>query len=153
MLFNSPVYGVFLVSVFVGFWLVRKERLARILFLIFASYGFYFYGTCSVAVEHEASTPLAPVAWSFLCLAIIFVGSSLDYFIGRLLGRITSPAHRKALLLLSIFYYLGVLAIFKYFDFAADSITWLLHEAGFDVPRCTSGSSCRSASRSSPSRR
>ncbi|MET0794075.1 MAG: MBOAT family O-acyltransferase, partial [Polyangiaceae bacterium] len=43
-----------------------------------------------------------------------------------------NPAHRKALLLVSIVYYLGVLAVFKYFNFFADSATELLRMIGFD---------------------
>lgn len=120
MLFNSPLYGVFLVSAFVVFWLVRRARRARLLFLVLASYGFYFYGTWDAATEQPV--PWGPWGWSALCLGIIFVGSTLDYAIGLLLGKTERPAARRALLLVSVVYYLGVLALFKYFNFAADSL-------------------------------
>ena len=131
MLFNSPLYGVFLIATFVVFWLIRRYRLARVLFLIGASYGFYVYGTYDAA--RDEAVPLNPIGWSCLCLGIIFVGSSLDYGIGRALGRIERPAARRALLLVSIFYYVGVLAVFKYFNFCVDSFAATAHALGLDV--------------------
>lgn len=131
MLFNSSLYGAFLVGVFLVFWLVRRHRLARILLLVAVSYGFYFYGTLDAA--RQSPVPLGPVPWSVLCLGIIFVGSTLDYGIGRVLAKVDHPTGRKALLLVSIVYYLGVLAVFKYFNFAVDSFVDLMHAAGIDV--------------------
>jgi alginate O-acetyltransferase complex protein AlgI len=87
---------------------------------VVASYGFYFYGTWDAA--RDEAVPMAAPWWAVLCLAIIFVGSTLDFFIGRALGRLERPAWRNALLFVSIAYYLGVLAVFKYWNFAADSI-------------------------------
>jgi D-alanyl-lipoteichoic acid acyltransferase DltB (MBOAT superfamily) len=69
--------------------------------------------------------PLGPLAWSTLCLGVIFVGSSLDYWIGRALGRAENAFARKALLLTSIVYYLGVLSVFKYFNFFVDNVAEL----------------------------
>ncbi len=128
MLFNSPTYGVFLLGTFVVFWLVRRNRIARSLLLVGASYGFYFYGTFDAA--REQPVPLGPLGWSVLCLAIIFVGSTLDFWVGKQLGKTESPGRRKALLLMSIFYYLGVLSIFKYWNFAFDSIADLMSALG-----------------------
>ena len=51
----------------------------------------------------------------------------------RMLGRTEKPAHRKALLLTSILYYLGVLAFFKYFNFAADSLATVMSWAGVKI--------------------
>jgi len=138
MLFNSPLYGVFLVATLVVFWILRRNRLARILFLILASYGFYFYGTYDDAREKDfrlevGALEIGPGAWAALCLGIIFVGSSLDFAIGRALGRIQHQGKRRALLLVSIFYYLGVLALFKYWNLAADSFAWAAHQAGWEV--------------------
>ncbi|WP_394833117.1 MBOAT family protein [Pendulispora rubella] len=128
MLFNSALYGFFLVGTFLVFWALRARRLWRSLFLVLASYAFYFFGTYDTALEQE--TPLGPIAWSVLCLGIIFVGSTLDYAIGRALGRTENPRARKALLLVSIFYYIGVLALFKYFNFAVDSFVALFGAMG-----------------------
>ncbi|HWL87511.1 MAG TPA: MBOAT family protein, partial [Polyangiaceae bacterium] len=60
-------------------------------------------------------------------------GSSLDFAIGRALGRTDDPRTRKALLLVSIFYYIGVLALFKYFNFAVDAFVALFTAFGLHV--------------------
>jgi alginate O-acetyltransferase complex protein AlgI len=131
MLFNSPLYGVFLLATFAVFWLLYRHRLPRALFLVLASYGFYFYGTWDAAATEDV--PLGPWGWAVLCLGIIFVGSTIDYWVGRALGKTRHPHARKALLLISIVYYLGVLSVFKYWNFAADSFTALLELAGVKV--------------------
>lgn len=129
MLFASPIYGVFLVFTYTVFWALRRRSLLRPLFLMLASYVFYFVGTYDAALEQDV--PLGPLGWTILCVAIIFVGSSLDYAIGRMLGRTENPTTRKMLLLVSVVYYLGVLSIFKYFNFFADSVADIAH--GFGV--------------------
>jgi D-alanyl-lipoteichoic acid acyltransferase DltB (MBOAT superfamily) len=106
-------------------------RLARALFLVGASYVFYFYGTWEAA--RDESVPLAPAWWALLCLGVIFVGSTIDFWVGRALGRVEAPRWRLALLLVSIVYYLGVLSVFKYWNFAADSIASGLHALGVAV--------------------
>jgi len=131
MLFNSPAYGVFLLATFAAFWLVHKHRLARVVLLVLASYGFYFYGTYDAAREH--TVPLGPLGWSFLCLGIIFVGSTIDFWVGKGLGRAKNPTARKALLLTSIVYYLGVLSVFKYWNFAFDGVADLAHAIGLPL--------------------
>jgi alginate O-acetyltransferase complex protein AlgI len=128
MLFNSALYGAFLLGALAVFWLLHAQRVARGLFLVVASYGFYFYGTWDAATQEEV--PFGALGWSVLCLGIIFVGSTLDYWIGRALGRTEDPRLRRALLLVSVVYYLGVLAIFKYFNFAADTFASLLSALG-----------------------
>jgi CDP-diglyceride synthetase len=85
MLFNSPLYGVFLFVTYVTFWALRRKQLARTIFLVAASYVFYFVGTYDAATEQDV--PLGPIGWTLLCVAIIFFGSTLDYFVGRALGR------------------------------------------------------------------
>ncbi len=133
MLFNSPLYGAFLVSCFVVFWALRRFRLPRALFLVAASYGFYFYGTFDTArAQHP---PLGPWGWSVLCLGVIFVGSTIDFWVGRALGKETRPRARKALLLVSLVYYLGVLSVFKYFNFAVDSFADAANAMGAHVSR------------------
>ena len=131
MLFNSPLYGVFLVGAWIVFWLLRRARLPRALFLVLASYVFYFYGTWDAA--RGEPVPLAPVWWAVVCLGVIFVGSTIDFAVGRALGRVKRRAARNALLLVSIVYYLGVLAIFKYWNFATDSFASLLSAMGAHV--------------------
>jgi alginate O-acetyltransferase complex protein AlgI len=131
MLFNSALYGVFLLATWVVFWLLRQARLPRALFLVAASYVFYFYGTWDAA--RDEPVPLPPWGWALLCLGVVFVGSTIDYFVGRALGRAKRRAVRNALLLVSVVYYLGVLAVFKYWNFAADSFASLFAALGAHV--------------------
>jgi len=131
MLFNSALYGVFLLCTYAVFWALRSRRAARALFLVLASYAFYFFGTYDTAKEQNP--PFGPWGWSALCLAIIFFGSTLDFAIGRKLGSTEDPKKRKALLLVSIVYYLGVLALFKYFNFAVDSFADLFRAFGVHI--------------------
>jgi D-alanyl-lipoteichoic acid acyltransferase DltB (MBOAT superfamily) len=131
MLFNRPLYGAFLIATWVGFWLLRGARSARALFLVLASYGFYAYGTWEAAQGEPV--PLPPLAWAILCLCVIFVGSTIDFFVGRALGHVKRRALRNALLFASIAYYLGVLCIFKYGNFALDSFSQLFAALGLDL--------------------
>jgi alginate O-acetyltransferase complex protein AlgI len=133
MLFNSTLYGVFLLLAYVVFWALRARRMQRTVFLVLASYVFYWLGTFESARDSTVGVPLGPVLWSFLCLAIIFVGSTLDFSIGLLLAKTEDPVRRKRLLVLSIAYYLGVLAVFKYYDFAVDSFATVLSWAHITV--------------------
>ena len=131
MLFNSAVYALFLAVAYAGFWSLRAHKGARSLFLLAASYFFYFFGTYDTATHQQV--PLGAVGWSFLCLGIIFIGSSLDFAIGRVLAKTEDPRKRKALLLVSVVYYLGVLAIFKYYDFFVDSFVGVAALGGVAV--------------------
>ncbi|MBX3234228.1 MAG: MBOAT family protein [Labilithrix sp.] len=131
MLFASPTYGVFLLVTYVVFWALRRRPFLRPLFLMLASYVFYFVGTFDAAKEQDV--PFGPLGWTILCVAIIFCGSTLDFWIGKTLDRTESPRKRKALLLCSIVYYLGVLSIFKYFNFATESVATVLGWAGVHV--------------------
>jgi alginate O-acetyltransferase complex protein AlgI len=127
MLFNSPLYGAFLLVTYVVFWALRRRPVLRPLFLMVASYVFYSVGTYDAATEQDV--PLGPFGWTILCVGIIFFGSTLDFFVGQALGRTQNPTTRKLLLFASITYYLGVLSIFKYFNFAIDTVadvaSWL----------------------------
>jgi D-alanyl-lipoteichoic acid acyltransferase DltB (MBOAT superfamily) len=131
MLFSSPLYAVFLLPTWVAFWALRRMPTIRMLFLVCASYFFYWFGTWDAA--RSEPVPTAPVGWAFLCLGVIFVGSSIDFFVCQALARTEHPRTRNVLLLVSIVYYLGVLSIFKYLAFAADSIVALLAWTGVHV--------------------
>lgn len=131
MLFNSHQYVWFLFAAYLVFWGLKGAHHARTLFLVVASYVFYVAGTYETALEQ--APPLGPVGWSVLCFGIIFVGSSLDFWIGRLMGRIEDKRKRLALLLVSIVYYLGVLALFKYWNFAVDNVSALAKYFGVSI--------------------
>ena len=54
MLFNSPVYGVFLLVTYLVYWALRRHRLPRTIFLALASYVFYVVGTYDAATAGRA---------------------------------------------------------------------------------------------------
>jgi alginate O-acetyltransferase complex protein AlgI len=122
MLFTGSAYAIFLAVSYSCFWLLRTKKVLRALFLVLSSYFFYAYGTYETAVNENQKVPFGILGWTALCLGIIFVGSTLDYGIARLLHRTEALWKRRLLLVLSVAYYLGVLAVFKYYDFAMESV-------------------------------
>jgi len=100
MLFNTPLYLVFLIVVFTVFYFLPK-RIDKF-FLLGASYIFYGYWD-----------------WRFL---LLLVGSSLmDYYFGLLIYRAQAQKTKKTILLLSLLINLAILCFFKYFNFFIDS--------------------------------
>ncbi len=103
MIFNSLEFAVFLPLVFLLYWFVlEKHRKLQNGFLVIASYVFYGWWD-----------------WKFLCL--IFVSSLVDYLLGILMGRTHEGKYRKILLGVSLFVNLGLLGLFKYYNFFAES--------------------------------
>ncbi len=104
MIFNSLEFFLFLPIVFILYWFVFNKSLKlQNLFVLLSSY--FFYGWWS---------------WKFLCLLVL--STLLDYLYG--LG-VSSSNKKKAkyFLLLSIVNNLGVLGIFKYYNFFALQFT------------------------------
>jgi len=66
--------------------------------LVLASYAFYFYGTWDAA--RDESLPLSAPHWALLCLAVIFVGSTIDFYIGRESALVSVLVQLKRLLIL-----------------------------------------------------
>ena len=103
MLFNSLEFAIFLPLVFAGYWFVVNRRLwLQNLFVVAASY--FFYGW-----------------WDPLFLSLIALSSLADYLIGLSIHRTNLRRGRIALLSLSLAVNLGVLAVFKYYNFFMDS--------------------------------
>ncbi|MEQ8764500.1 MAG: MBOAT family protein [Planctomycetota bacterium] len=111
MLFNTREFGVFLVIVVALFWALRDWRRARIVWLLAASYFFY-------------------ACWNATYLLLIVFSTFLDYWVGRRLHVTEKPKGRKALLGVSLLGNLGVLAVFKYYDFFVTSTASVLSEIG-----------------------
>jgi len=70
--------------------------------LLIASYFFYGY-------------------WDYRFLSLIFISSFIDFFIGRRLAFEEKQFRRKLLLSISLFANLGMLGVFKYYNFFAGS--------------------------------
>ena len=101
MLFDSPIYFLFLTVVVLGYW--RLDRARQNWFLLAASYLFYGWWD-----------------WRFL---LLMIGSTLiDYLIARKISVLKKPRHRKILLIVSLVINFSVLGFFKYFNFFAGSL-------------------------------
>lgn len=105
MVFNSSIFAVFLILVFFLYWFIfnKKIRLQNF-FIIMASYVFYGW-------------------WDWRFLFLLFFTSFIDYAVGYYLGKRENTKTRKRLLAISLISNLGVLGIFKYYDFFVQSFT------------------------------
>ncbi|MEM7040393.1 MAG: MBOAT family O-acyltransferase, partial [Bacteroidota bacterium] len=68
--------------------------------------------------------------WEYI---VLIIGSTItDYYVAQEIHRSDEKRRRKMLLFLSIGVNLGLLFAFKYFNFFADSVGWLMHQANMD---------------------
>ncbi len=99
MLFNSLDFGIFLPIVFSIYWIISSLGIrSQNIFLLGASY--FFYGM-----------------WDVRFLILIFLSSTIDYIAGIKLETTDAPSKRKLYLFLSLSFNLGMLGIFKYYNF------------------------------------
>ena len=111
MLFNSIEFLIFFVFVTtLYFGLPHKWRW---LLLLIASCGFYMF--------------FKPEYILILGFTIV-----IDYYAGIWIENAKTPASRKRFLVLSLIANIGVLAIFKYFNFINDNITGLCNLFGYE---------------------
>ncbi len=109
MLFNSFSFGLFLPIVLLVYWAVGFKRIkTQNGVLLIASY--IFYGL-----------------WDWRFLSLIIVSSLVDYLAGRAINASKAKTYKKLYLLLSIFWNLGVLFIFKYYNFFAEGFANLFN--------------------------
>ncbi|MCY3775072.1 MAG: MBOAT family protein [Candidatus Aminicenantes bacterium] len=113
MLFNSFHYILFFLLVLLVVDAVRRRRFQHV-FLLLASY--YFYCVSST--------------WYVL---LLLYSSFLDFYCGRAIGNSTHLRTRRIFLAVSIAGNLGVLAYFKYTNFALASVEALFGSLGFGV--------------------
>lgn len=103
MNFNSIIFFVFLTIVFILYWYVFKKRIAfQNSLLLIASYVFYGW-------------------WDWRFLFLIAISSLVDFVVGILLFRTNEIRKRKILLGVSLVANLGLLSVFKYFNFFIES--------------------------------
>lgn len=110
MLFNSIQFILFFSLVFILYWVIPNNR--RWIILLLASYLFY-------------------MSWEPTYVLLILLSTSIDYFACRYLTGSDSKTKRKTGLITSILFNLGLLFVFKYFNFFQDSLQGLLEV--FDV--------------------
>jgi D-alanyl-lipoteichoic acid acyltransferase DltB (MBOAT superfamily) len=115
MNFHTPAFAAFFLIVFTVFWAIHRWRVPRVLLLLGASYLFYMMG------------PKREYA-----LLIVFQ-SVTDYYLAHLLVRLRNKRTRKLLVATSVVVNLGILAVFKYYDFFAESISALAENLGLPI--------------------
>ena len=115
MLFNSFDFGLFLPIVFIGYWIIGGHRIkSQCILLLLASY--LFYGI-----------------WDWRFLVLIFLRSIVDFYAGQRIAASNKKSQKKLWLYTSIFWNIGVLFVFKYFNFFLDNLKVLfdISETGF----------------------
>lgn len=112
MLFNSIEFFVFFILVFIIYWLLNKKLKAQNLLLLFASYVFYGW-------------------WDWRFLSLIILSSVIDYFAGIRIHASPNQHTRKSWLFISIIANLGLLSLFKYYNFFAESFSDLMNVFGW----------------------
>ena len=100
MVFNSLIYAIFLPIVFIIYWLLRNQLKLQNLFVVISSYVFYGW-------------------WDWRFLILIAITSFCSWGSGLLIGksRESRAESSKFWLWLNIAINLGILAVFKYYDF------------------------------------
>ena len=119
MLFNSIEFAIFLPIVFILYWFVTNKNLkTQNALLLIASY--FFYGWWD---------------WRFLFLLVLL--SLANYFIGIGIEKNETNRKGKIWLITGLITNLGVLGVFKYYNFFIDSFIDLVSLIGYDLPRST----------------
>lgn len=112
MLFNSLDYILFLGIAVAGFWLLARHTQLRIIFVFVASCLFY-------------------MAWHPAYIVLILGSTVIDYVAGLRIHATDDEKARKRWLRISLVSNLGLLGVFKYFNFAsqatADVLKLFLH--------------------------
>ncbi|MEM6450328.1 MAG: MBOAT family O-acyltransferase [Cyanobacteria bacterium P01_D01_bin.105] len=110
MNFASTEFAAFFITVYGLYWLLSRRWQNRL--LLGASY--VFYG-----------------AWDWKFLGLIGLSTVLDFFLGKWIYATSAPDKRKSLLLVSLAVNLGMLGIFKYFNFFTGSLVSFLAPLGW----------------------
>jgi D-alanyl-lipoteichoic acid acyltransferase DltB (MBOAT superfamily) len=115
MLFNSMAFIVFFVVVSTAYFLMPRRLKAPLLLL--ASYYFY-------------------MCWNVNYVFLIVTTTLVNYVCGLLIARSASQAHKKTFLIVGLCTSLGLLFVFKYFNFASASLRSFLSylSISIDIP-------------------
>ena len=104
MLFNSFDFAIFLPIVFILYWGVFNKNIrVQNLLILFSSYLFYGW-------------------WDWRFLFLIFLSTIIDFILGIAIFNSTKKNKRKFLLMSSLFVNLGLLGVFKYYNFFLDNL-------------------------------
>jgi alginate O-acetyltransferase complex protein AlgI len=111
MFFNSLAFALFLPTVVGLYWVFPRRW--RVPLLLIASYVFYGW-------------------WDVRFLALIMLSTVVDWFVAKRLGVMPDGTRRRRWLLISLVGNLGMLAVFKYWNFFTDSAAELLISLGLE---------------------
>ena len=114
MLFNTPIFFLFFATFFVLYSFIFLRRFPRLLLILTGSLVFY-------------------AGWNYRFIPLLVFSAIVDYFIAIGIHRTTEPSRKKLLLAASIVTNLGILAVFKYADFAMQSVVELLSVFGYQA--------------------
>lgn len=117
MLFNSLEYLIYLPIVFLLYWFVFRSLKVQNLFVLVASYIFYGW-------------------WNWHFLILIAFTSLCSFVSGLLISKHKESGNQRAAWWISfanILINIGILGIYKYYNFFHDSVTELLTMVGFTV--------------------
>ncbi|EZH75321.1 acyltransferase [Aquimarina atlantica] len=118
MLFNSLEFLLFFPVVFILYWIMKNNYKYQNILLLVSSYIFYAW-------------------WDWRFLSLILFSSFVDYFSGLNIEASKTNAGRKKWLLVSLCSNLGLLGVFKYYNFFADSFSDLMFGFGWEVDDLT----------------
>jgi len=113
MLFNSFIFFLFLAIVLPVFYALPTKK-SKNLFLLLSSYFFYGYWD-----------------WRF-CFLLAF-STVVDYYIGLQISKSENAKKRKLLLIISVFINLGILSVFKYYNFFIDNLQLIFSNFNQDL--------------------
>lgn len=111
MLFNSLPFAVFLPIVFAVYWALRNSLRSQNIMLLTASYIFYGW-------------------WDARFLSLIVASTVVDYLLGQYLAAATNALKRKLLLTASMIFNLGLLGVFKYYNFFMENFMEIANSVG-----------------------
>ena len=115
MNFNSILFLIFFVLVFTIHWtFFSKSNKFQNLFLFISSLLFY-------------------AGWDYRFLSLILFSTIIDFYLGIVIENSKFNKQKKKLLLLSLISNLGLLFVFKYFNFFLDSFLNISTLIGFPV--------------------
>ena len=103
MLFNSIDFAIFLPIIFAIYWFVVDKNL-RLQNFVIVSASYLFYGW-----------------WDWRFLGLILFSTLVDFSVGVMLDDENNKLKRKILLWISIIVNLGLLGLFKYYNFFLDN--------------------------------
>ncbi len=114
MIFNTPIFFWFFCIFILFYGFVFIKQTPRVYLILVGS--LVFYG-----------------AWNYSFIPLLVGSSIADYFIAQAIGNASNQQIKKRWLILSLVINLGILAIFKYADFALNSVAELLAAFGYQA--------------------